>query len=195
MKYVKTLGLAAVAVMALMAFLEAGSASATVLTSPKGVQYEGEIVGSLEESVFETGSANLACFEGSIKGKVAKPGSETETATVAVEEWSFLPGSCTLCPAEINSGRTLELHAIAGTANGTVTSEGVTTTLSCGFKGCTYSMTGSHVGTFTGSGIMAGTATLDIEITLKNEPSLCFFPEGRLRATYLITTPDYLDVD
>jgi hypothetical protein len=83
-KYIKFLGLAATALTALMAM--AGTASATILTSPSGTTYTATIVAENEGTVSTTsvfgGFGALTCKKSAIEAKVAAHGS---TVTVTGE--------------------------------------------------------------------------------------------------------------
>ena len=102
MKYVKTLSLAAVAAAALMAFVGASTASATVLCKtpgtgsptgtvcPAGEAYPKETeVHAVSEGnvVLTTGSefTEITCKKGTVIGKAGDEGSATETVTGSVE--------------------------------------------------------------------------------------------------------------
>jgi len=77
MKYIKTLGLLAVAAAALMAF--AGTASATI-TSPAGTSYGGEIVASSSNSELD-GSVDVKCKASTVKGKPSSTGDTSGSIT------------------------------------------------------------------------------------------------------------------
>lgn len=70
MKYIKMLGLLAVAAAALMAFV--GSASAATLTSPTGTVYSGTIEATSEHTQLH-GSVELTCTHSLVKGEITKP--------------------------------------------------------------------------------------------------------------------------
>jgi hypothetical protein len=130
MKHVKMLALAAVAAGALMAFIGAGTASATVLCSTTAetcptAQKWGAI--PLDFSLVKEGSANLTetsgksivtCTESTVKGEITNTGSSTETVSGPVTELTFK--KCNLPVTVLRKGK-LEVHHIAGTSNGTVT--------------------------------------------------------------------------
>jgi len=134
MKYAKMLALAAVAAGALMAFIGAGTASATVLCSttaepcPAGQNWAAGT--TLDFSIPSGSSAKLTTTEGeaidtcttsTVKGKITNAGSATETVAGSVEELTW--GSCTFPTNTITKG-SLEVHKIAGTSDGTVTAGG-----------------------------------------------------------------------
>jgi len=153
MKYAKMLALAAVAAGALMAFVGAGTASATVLCSttadpcPAGQSWPATT--PLDFSIPSGSSANLVDTEGepldtcstsTVKGSISSAGSSTTTTTGAVSELTW--GSCTFPTNTILKGK-LEVHKIAGTSNGTVTADGTfeVTINTIFFGSCIYGVT------------------------------------------------------
>jgi hypothetical protein len=157
MKYVKMLGLAAVAAAALMAFVGASTASATVLcktpgtgtptgtTCPANQAYPaGTEIHAVSEGnlVLTTGSefTEITCKKGTVKGKTSNEGSATETVsgaaeTITWEECSTPNGACTV--TTLKPG-TLEVHWIEGVDKNE--------------KGEVTAVTGSHNGTLTSNG-------------------------------------------
>jgi len=188
MKYLKMLGLAAVAAAALMAIAGAGTASATVLchsTATPCSQKWG--VGTEPRFTVRPGGAGIwtttsgtvfaRCPEGEIKGVITNAGSANETVKTSVGAsgltWPGVEGCIKTITVE---GGTLEIHAITGTDNGTVTVSGFKLTIyNEGLGGtCTYGFgIGEHLGVLTGNG--SGNAVLDINtVFLKKEGSfLC----------------------
>jgi len=159
MKYVKMLGLAAVAAAALMALVGASSASATVLcqttpvangagtekaTCPEGWAYPKETVihGVLDPEQHATltdgeGNKVITCKKSTVKGKTANEGAANETVTGAIEVLTFEECTSpflgnTACTVTTVKGGTLELHWIVDTENGTLTSNGAEVTTNCG---------------------------------------------------------------
>jgi hypothetical protein len=175
MKYLKTLGLAAVAAMALIAFVGAGSASATVLcdttSTPCAEKWK---VGTEPRFTVKPGTAGIwtdtsgtvvaKCPEGEIRGEITNAGSATETVKTSVEPSDFTWPGVEGCIKTITvAGGTLEIHAISGTDNGTVTASGFKITIYFEAFGisCIYGFTeGQDLGTLTASG--SGSAILDI---------------------------------
>jgi hypothetical protein len=197
MKYLKMLGLAAVAAMALMAFVGAGSASATVFCStntspcPAGQKW---VAGTAPRFTVKAGTAGIwtdtsgnvvaNCPQGEIKGKITNSGSATETVTTSVAASDFTWESTGGCFNTVTvEGGNLEIHAISGTANGTVTVSGIKITIYLEAFGvsCIYGFsTGADLGTLTGGG--SNSATLDINtVFVKKEGS--FFCPGSLHWT------------
>ena len=153
MKYVKMLALAAVAAGALMAFIGAGTASATVLCSttadpcPAGQSWPVNTVldfsipsGSTANLVDTTGEELDKCSTSTVKGKISNAGGSTATTTGAVEELTW--GSCTFPTKTLTLGN-LEIHKISSTSNGTLTADGTfeVTINTIFFGSCIYGVT------------------------------------------------------
>jgi hypothetical protein len=212
MKYVKTLILAAVAVAALLAFLGAGTASATVLcktepnggatgtkgtTCPEGWAYPAntEIHGVLDPGTVtktKTTFANAECKKSTFRGKTNNEGSANETVTVNLEVLTFEECNCEY--KVLNPG-TLEIHWIPDTFNGTVTSNGMEKTVTCntifGPVHCIYVTVNTDIGTLTGG----NPATLDVDATMPRLPTDAICAEQHTwEAKYEITTPKPLYV-
>lgn len=134
MQYAKMVALAAVAAGALMAFIGAGTASATVICSTTietcpTAQKWGAI--PLDFSIPSGSSLNLTktngesldkCSVSTIKGKITNTGSSTQTVTGPIESLTW--SSCTFSTVTLKTAP-LEVHHIAGTSNGTVTTDGI----------------------------------------------------------------------
>lgn len=173
MKYLKMLGLAAVAATALLAFVGAGSASATVLcattSTPCAVPWE---AGTQLEFNVAAGTKGLwgstdektvfaECTEGELKVKPSAGGaSQTVKMTVPKSDFTWNATGCTIQTATLEGGE-LEFHAIEGSDNGTVTATGFTfTTIAFGIT-CNYGFPkATDLGTLTGSA--TGDAVLHI---------------------------------
>jgi len=133
MKHVKRIGLAAVAAAALIAFVGAGTASATVVCSaqenpcsgankwPAGtviaatLKTTGKLVTTDEKTTLDT------CTGSTIEGRLTSTGSATTTPSGPVELMTWT--GCTFTTKTIQTGG-LEIHSISGTHNGTVTTTG-----------------------------------------------------------------------
>lgn len=133
MKYLKMLALAAVAAGALMAFVGAGTASASKLCSaqedPCSAAQTWPAGTEIDFSLVEKGSALLTTTEGetietcsksTVVGDITNAGSATETVTGKITKllWEGCPFTTTT-----NSLGGLEIHNIAGTFNGTLTAD------------------------------------------------------------------------
>jgi hypothetical protein len=188
MKYLKMLGLAAVAAAALTALLGTGTASATVLchttTTPCSQKWT---TGTGVEFNLQTGTSALwqttggialnTCLGGTLKGTISNQGSSTETVKISVPASGFSWSSCTTGQQTIEGGE-IEIHAISGSDNGTITMKGFAfTTNTAQYGVCTYTAgTGAHLGTITAS--KTGAAVIDFEVVLnKKEGSLLCPPD------------------
>jgi hypothetical protein len=184
MKYVKMLGLAAVAATALMAFAGAGTASASVLCKtapnakgncPVGWGYEGEIhMVSTEKPVITGEPISISCNESTIKAQLSegtKVATETPNGPIGV---FTLTGECN-CEFVVVKAGTLEIHAIGNTGNGTLTSNGTTVTESCntifGKVHCAYVTNNRDLGELKGG--TTPSIAITIEVEREETSSLC----------------------
>lgn len=204
MKYAKMLALAAVAAGALMAFIGAGTASASKLCSttvdpcPAGQHWPVNTV--LDFSIPSGFSANLVdtsgnsidkCTTSTVKGKIDMTGSATETVTGPVEELTW--GSCTFPTTTVTKG-TIEVHKIAGTSNGTVTagSEFRVTINTVLFGKCIYGVTaGADLGEITeGNPAVFDANAIAEKIKVEPEHNCPVGPStARWTASYQLTSP------
>ena len=199
MKYLKILGLAAVAAMALMAF-GAGTASATKLCKNNlsttacsehygvGTVVEGTLTGS---AVLETtgGSTLDTCTGSTVSGKTTTTAATGAAVTGNVETLTWT--GCTFPTATTATG-SLEISHIASTDNGTLRGKGQEVTINTGlFGACTYGTsatgTGTHLGTVVGGKPAKLTINTIVPLT-KNESGLCP-AEARWTASYTVTKP------
>ena len=210
MKYLKMLGLAAVAAAALMAFVGGSTASATVLckttptkpqtpegtTCPPNQAYPaGTKIHAVNEehTVLTTEFLNVTCTESTVEGETENEGSATETVKGPITVLTFNGCNCTVNVLKRGS---LEVHWIEGTHNGTLKSSGAEVTVECstifGKVHCIYTTNATDLGTLTGG----KTATMDISsagIPRVTTSALCD-PTSNWDAKYNITTPDELYV-
>ncbi len=216
MKYLKMLGLAAVAAMALTAFLGAGSASAAGLykyTTPSAndaIALNTELVSSLETGssalLKDTlGGANDTCTSSEVKGKIEK---NTTTAPVGtlnpqgrISALTF--GGCSHTTTVISTSEEagvkyygeLEIKHIAGTTNGTVVSKNSRVTVKSTIFGVSCianTGAGTAIGTLTGAKSPTANATMDINgtITLENGCG-----DSTWTGSYEVTSPVGLTVE
>lgn len=199
MRYVKILGLAAVAAAALMAFVGAGTASATVLCStntspcpagqkwPLGTQIEFTVATGTSASWLGTeGEAISTCTGGKLKGEITNSGSATEAVKIKVSEdtWS----SCTFSTVSLELG-SLEVTNISGTSNGSIKmSSGFKFTMNNAITGsCVYgSGTGIELGTLKGGG--SKEAGIDVNAVLGQGTGICC-PSAKWSEHYTLTGP------
>ncbi len=142
MKYIKILGLAAVAAMALMAFVGAGSASATVLCKetptgtnpavcPAGKTYavNDVIEGAVQQPALLTNDLeNVECATSTTRSKVTNAGGTNSTVLGTIESLTF--GGCktevtkATCTVTVeNLPYLAEVHWTSGTHDGTLTAK------------------------------------------------------------------------
>jgi hypothetical protein len=191
MKYLKMLGIVVAAIMVLMAF--AGAASATVLTSPAGTQYKGELVFTGNSSLlWRLGFANITCTESSVAGTPTNFGGAASTVSLPVSTLTL--HSCNATVTVLKKG-TLEIHTIGAGPNGTVTWSGTEVTYASGGVSCTYGTNNTSVGTLTGSNTTGGSAMWDVKASLFKVAGgfLCASPAA-WEGSYVVTKPAYLDV-
>jgi hypothetical protein len=210
MKYVKMLGLLAVAAGAFMAF--AGSASATQITctNPPGTPSICTPTLIAETEAFEgkpharlTGPLNLKVeCESKVEGTVQSHGAGV-TAKGKINSLSFF--NCTngyavtvLPTASVTEPLgSLEVHSLGG-GNGTLTSSGTTVTVHTplGFN-CGYTTGATDIGTATGTTATGGTPTLDIRNALipRTEHSGLCGATGTWNGNYIVTNHHWLNID
>jgi hypothetical protein len=211
MKHVRTLVVIAAATAALMAWLGAGTAAATVLCkepgtgSPVGTTCPaGKAYGAGQEihAVLDPATGNskittpftfIQCAEATIKGALQNEGSATETVTVTLTSIVF--NECN-CEVVVLGKGSLEIHWISGSHNGMVTSSDMEVTVDCatifGDVHCIYGTESTDIGTLTGG----NPATQDIEdkdLLFDETEPLCM-EEPSWDAKFEITTPKPLYV-
>jgi len=201
MKYLKIIGLAAVAAMALTAFVGAGTASAQTLytyTTPSAntaIEVGTELVSSLEKETSALlkdtlGGVNDTCTGSEVKGKIAT--NVTGDAGGAVSSLAFTGCSHT---TDVLANGELEIKNIAGTTNGTVVSRGARVTIKSTIFGVSCVANtgeGTTIGTLTGAKAHTAKATMDISavITLDNSCG-----DSTWTGKYEVTSPVGLTVD
>jgi len=168
MKYIKMLGLAAVALVALMAFVGASSASATVFcktepnltgtkgeTCPKGWAYPAGTKNhevNVGKVTLSTSFKTIECEESTIKGEIENEGSATETPKGPVSQLTFTK-NCNCTVTVIKKG-TQEFHWVPDTFNVRIISDGAETTVLCstifGTVHCIYVTEHEDIGEITG---------------------------------------------
>lgn len=203
MKYLKMLGLAAIAAMGLMAFVGAGTASATVLctatetpcsaahtispTNDPTMVATQVGTGILQEDKETNPATYVTCSGSEMKATSTKAGNSTETPTGEVTSLTW--SGCTHTVNTVALG-TMEVHHIEGTDNGTVTSSGTQVTTNIIGVSCTFK--GTDLGTLTG-----GTSpVMDISATVDLVAGSFLCPEhATWTDTYNITSPTPLYVE
>jgi len=191
------LGLAVVAAGALMAFIGAGTASASVLCSTATNPCTSPWPNTTLDFSLTTGtSANLkepgpegetldTCKASTAKGTLTN-GSSTATAKGPVEKANLTWGSCTF-PTMTIKGGTLEIHSTALGSNGTVTGSGFEVTVNTFIFGtCAYGTgEGKDLGTLT----EGNPAVFHAEAVLTKIFGFCPGSTAEWSATYTLTEP------
>jgi hypothetical protein len=199
MKYLKMLGLAAVAAAALMAIVGVTAASATTLEIG-GVKQTGAVTigatlkpGTSATLVDEFGTTTDTCTESTVHGKTTTfTATGTNEIDGKVETLTF--GKCSHTTTVINPG-VLYVGWIKGTTNGTVTSAGAEVTVNSTFFGASAickTGTGTDIGTLTGVKTTAEHATMDIDATKNLNCGI--LGNSSWTGTYTVTTPTGLGV-
>ena len=129
MKYLKMLGLAAIAAGALMAFVGAGTASATTLTctEPAGTKVtcpKGTVIKSASEGHAVLDNSVLGNIEcnSTVEGTITNPGSSTETVSGPIKEevtkestdFGLTFTNCTSAVVQVLKSGSLEIHTEYG---------------------------------------------------------------------------------
>lgn len=213
MKYLKMLGLAAVAAAALMAFVGAGTASAkegvicSTTSNPCNSKWAVNTVldfslksgTSLKLTNAENGETLKTCTGAgtTIKGTLTANPDATGTATVKLTE--ILLKECTF-PTTTVPGFTgaLKVERIAGTSNGTVRADAEIriTTNTVFFGTCIYGVkAGAHLGVIT-EGKAKGAGAPESEFTTENAAfeklegsNFACPPKALWTATFVLTSP------
>jgi hypothetical protein len=203
MKYIKMLGLAAVAAAALTAFLGAGTASATVLCETNATSNCGaawhvngntNLVFSAETSIALRGPLGIiisTCTASTVEG-LTTTGSSGTTVSGNITKLTFENCNRATTVSSSTTG-SLEVHHLAGTDNGTVTSSDTTVLIhevpSPFPSTCAYLTNATDIGTLTGKdhpgNLTLGTPTFDIAATIPTETSGC--PNGTWEGKYKYT--------
>lgn len=197
MKNLKMLVAASAAAAALVAILGAGTASATVLCSttadpcpagqkwPVGTTLDWSIPSGQSLKLVDTsGNVLDTCTTSTLKWTITNAGSATETVTGVDEGTTF--ESCTFTTTTLLLGKT-EIHKIAGTSNGTVTSDGKTEmTIQSPLGDCVYGYeAGVDLGTVT-EGIAAHT---EVNIVMQKFSGVLCPTTAKETGTYVLTAP------
>ena len=193
MKYVKMLGLLAVAASALMAF--AGTASATEVTSSTGSTPTIHAV-SVGHATLHNAVGKIEC-NSTVAGAVTTH-SPTETVIGAITTLTFTNctnGSVHQVEGKVAQPGTLELHkdpeAGSPTGNGTLTSSGAKVPVTLFGVECGYTTSGTDIGTV----VTGEHAVLKIKATINRTfgSALCG-ATGNWTGEYKLTHPTFFAV-
>lgn len=200
MKFLKMLGLAAVAAAALMAFAGAGPASATVVCKtqptagvcpsewdyPVGTKGKASLAAGTSAALQTTaGEVLVTCTASTVEGTSENTGGATSTvkSTLTALTWS----GCSSTVKTLNPG-TGELHWIAGTNNGTLTTFNTLVTVNIFGVSCSYG-TGA-AGTDMGTTIGGNPGHLAVNTAINKQEGGFLCPAtARFSAEYVATEP------
>jgi hypothetical protein len=193
MKQLKLLWIAAIAMVASMAF--ASPSFATSATSPLGTIYTGNLAGTSEGKViWHTSFFKFEC-NFSMEGSIEVHGAGV-TGQGKATKYSYEECNSNLTINTIKQG-TLEIHS-AGKGVGTITSSGTVGEAifhSFGIK-CIYETNNTHLGVVTDSSLTGGPATLDISATLPRVGGSAFCgASATLTAAAVVNTPEEIFID
>jgi hypothetical protein len=201
MKHIKTLGLGAIAAIALVAFVGVSSASATELTC--GTTHHtrcavGQIFHADSETILTLDApfGNVECHV-TVDGHITDPGSATTTAKAVITSIVF--SNCGGTTVHTLSPGTLEIHTdtTQNDGNGTITSTGTRFTVVHLGVHCIFETNNTHLGTITGSTNTGHHATVDIASTVPRVGGgggVFCGSSAPLTGSYTITTPTTLVV-
>jgi hypothetical protein len=183
---------AAIAAMAL-----ASSASATILTSPEGTTYTGELqaeaIGALV--VHNNSFSSYTCGTSTASGKVEAHGAST-TVSGLLASWTL--GNCNKEVKVLKLGK-IEIHTEkeSSNGNGIVTASGTEVTIFDGSTDCIYTTNNTYLGVLTGSNTTGGNAKLLISSAAvpRTGGSVFCGTSGTLTGEYKITSPSTLYID
>jgi len=204
MKYLKMLGLAAVAAASMMAFVGTGTASAntilceTTITTGCASDWDWKVGATMKFSLKSGVSAKLTdtsgfitidtCTEATVTGTLARTTTPQGTVSASGVDW----GGCTRTTDTVTAGE-LEIHHISNTHNGTVTATGFAVTIPFSSSTCAYGFTATRdIGT-----LVTSADGLDAELVINTNVDLISShssasgcpSSGKWTATYT-QTPD-----
>lgn len=196
----KNLGIAAATVAMLLAFIGAGTASATTLTGEGGaVLKAGSTIHAANRGTVQLtgGFKNIECEESTIVDKTTN-----ETGTVIGGNVESLTLSRCNCEVNVLKKGSLSITK-ASNDSGFLTSSGLEITVTCstifGKVHCIYVSNITELGSLRGSGITGATATMLISggggahLTPTGTDLLCS-EEAVLHVEYVIDSPDVLNL-
>ena len=199
MKWVKMLGLTAIAAIFLMVF-GGGNAAATELTCPHGVMCEVRTTIHAESEnkvVLDAVFGTVEC-DSTSEGHTWNTGGAAETVEGPITQLTFT--NCGTDKVEVTFNGSLAIHTEGGVANGngTVTSTATRVDVTHAGFTCIFETNGTTIGRLTGSSVTTATATLDISANIPRVGggggAFCG-AAATWTGSYKVTTPDSLDVD
>jgi hypothetical protein len=195
MKFIKMLGLLAMAVAAMSAFV--ATASATTLTAPTGTPYTATIKAHSPNTSLHGPFTTVSCTS-EVEGKVEQHGNGV-TVSGKISKLTFT--NCNF-PVKVLKAGSLEIHPKTHVdpgieTTGTVTSSGAEITIETSIANCIFTTSNTDVGTFTGTEDTKSTAALDINSASipRTGHSIFCGSSGQWTGTYSISSPDELWLD
>jgi len=203
-KYIKIVGLAAVAAMAIMAFVGAASASATQLCATTGTgaecagsgagkfEYEGAVTGTSTNATLATNLANVVCehSETTLNAE-ASTGSPVITGTVSALSFTGCKteGTNIACTVTV---RNLPYHSeLSGTTLTVTDPSGAGAKVVCGLVlSCEFLTPEANLAVVNGSPTVAKAEGVELE----HEAGLTCPATAEWNATYAVTAPTGLTV-
>ena len=196
MKLIKMFGLAAVAAIAAMAFIGAGTASAELCTANEEPCAAGNVLPNNSEikSSLETGTKailkgalEIECSVSTVNGKSTQAGNnDPVSGLIEAATWTTCSPNCTVKAEALNWTSSIKR---TGDKTGTLTVSNPKVKITCLFISCTFTAVG-------------GTVTLDVEDTeatggkpkviAVNEPLTSGCGAGSWTATYRVEPPNPL---
>jgi hypothetical protein len=186
MNYLKMLGTAVLAMVAVTAL--AGSASATSLTSPQGTTYTSTFKAQSSHLQMHGSFTTVTCSSSAVEGKLETHGSSV-TAGGKLSSLTF--SGCNYSVTVLKAG-SVQVHS-----GGTVTSSGAEVKAHTSVGECVFTTNATDVGTGTGTKTTGGNAVLDIPSVTIPRTGGSFFCGSSATATgsYTVTTPSTLFLD
>ena len=189
MKYIKMLGLAAVAAAALMAFMGVGTASATTLTDGSGNHPTAISAENGEDVILHPPIGSIECSHSTVSGS-ASTGGTGETVSGAISTLTF--SSCNATVTVLKNG-SLEIHGQAGN-KGVLTSNGAEVTVEFFGFHCIFSTSNTTIGTVTGGTPAKLAIDADIPRTGGRSGAFCG-SEAEWTGSYEVTSPSTVNID
>jgi hypothetical protein len=187
MKYVKILGLLAVAAAAMMAF--AASASATSVTTTTGGAAATPTIHAVNENghvTLKNDIANIECTS-TVEGKVESHGAGDASGNISSLTWPTCTNSWHVTTS---AGGSLSVSYTSG-HNGTLSSNGALVKTTRFFVPCNYETKNTKIGTVTGG----NPATLKIEASIPiaaESSELCGSGNAEWSGSYVTTSALYV---
>jgi hypothetical protein len=199
MKYLKMIGLTAVAAVVAMAFVGASSASATALCAtnalpcpsplPSGTAIKAELK-EPNEAVLTSGFAVVKCKTSVIEGKTTSAGGAGVAVLGTISSVTWSNCTCNLGGTVVATAEGLpwstEVNWTTGTMNGVMSTSNPKGSFTCGGEKCIYSTTTANTTVLGGS-----PAVVDAEVPLTRATGsgLLCSASATWAAKYTVTSP------